>query len=246
MIDRAGIDADRAERVIALAETQGSNAEILERLTRDFGSNPSAAEGASRLRELFSTAVTAGVGPEHLRLDLAIARGLAYYTGSVYETFLEDLPGIGSVCSGGRYDNLADLYTKQQLPGVGASLGLDRLLDAMEELGMLPKLTTPAPVLIVQFVMERLGDYQRMARMLRASGVGVEVYPEARKIGQQLQYAERRGFCAALIAGPDEFSRGEWKLKFLDRREEITVPESEVVTATRQILQRAGWQAATS
>ena len=114
---------------------------------------------------------------ERLALDLSIARGLDYYTGTIYETFLLDLPKIGSVCSGGRYDNLAGLYTKQHLPGVGASLGLDRLLAAMEELNLLPKAATPAPVLVVQFAPERLGDYQRMARTLRAAGIGVEVYP---------------------------------------------------------------------
>ena len=105
-----------------------------------------------------------------LRLDLSIARGLDYYTGTVFETFLLDLPKIGSVCSGGRYDNLAGLYTKQELPGVGASLGLDRLLAAMEELNLLPKTATPAPVLMVQFDAEHLGDYERMARSLRAAG----------------------------------------------------------------------------
>src|SRR5262249_55248446 len=162
--------------------------------------------------------------------------GLDYYTGTIYETTLLDMPGIGSVCSGGRYDNLAGLYTKQQLPGVGASLGLDRLLAAMEELKLLPTASTPAPVLVVQFSAERVGDYQRMARLLRAEGVGVEVYPDAKKIGQQLQYAERRGFKLALIAGDNEFARGEWKVKNLAKREEVSVPEDQVVAAIREAL----------
>src|SRR4029077_19747925 len=111
---------------------------------------------------------------ERLRLDVSIARGLDYYTGTVYETFLDDLPTIGSVCSGGRYDNLAALYTSQELPGIGASLGLDRLLAAMEELGILPKVATPAEVFIPYFVAGRLADYLRLAAAVRASGVGVE------------------------------------------------------------------------
>src|SRR3974377_1823771 len=119
-----------------------------------------------------------------------MARGVDYYTGTIYETFLTDLPGIGSVCSGGRYDNLASLYTKQVLPGVGASLGLDRLLAAMEEMNLLAQAHTPAPGLIVQFDAEQIGAYQRMARQLRSDGIGVEVYPEAKKIGPQLKYAE--------------------------------------------------------
>ena len=144
-------------------------------------------------------AVALGMPAARLRPNFAIARGLDYYTGTIYETTLDDKPDIGSVCSGGRYDNLAGLYTKQALPGVGASLGLDRLLAAMEELHMLSATTTPAPVLIVQFAADQLGAYQKMGRALRAQGIGVEVFPEAKKLGQQLQYAERRGFRVAFL-----------------------------------------------
>jgi histidyl-tRNA synthetase len=236
MAEKAGVGAEQAGRVLDLAQTEGTNAEVLARLEKDFGSNARAAEGIRRLRELLDVTRTAGIPEERLRLDVAIARGLDYYTGTVYETFLADLEGIGSVCSGGRYDNLAGLYTKQQLPGVGASLGLDRLLAAMEELGRLQKTATAAPVLVVQFSAGRLGDYQRLARLLRGEGLGVEVYPEAKKIGQQLQYAERRGFCVALIAGPEEFERGVWKVKDLGRREEAAVAEAEVAAAVRRVL----------
>jgi histidyl-tRNA synthetase len=239
MAEKAGVAPVQAERVLALAETKGSNAEILDCIQRDFGGNERAAEGARRLRELLDVARTAGIAEERLRLDLSIARGLDYYTGTIYETFLDDLPGIGSVCSGGRYDNLASLYTKQVLPGVGASLGLDRLLAAMEELKLLPKVTTPAPVLLVQFTADRLGEYQKMARSLRAEGIGVEVYPEAKRIGQQLQYAEKRGFRVALIAGPDDFAQGAWKVKDLSSSpwKETTVPAGEVAAAIRNMIE---------
>ena len=238
MAGQAGVSPAQAERVLALAQTQGSNAEILDRLHSDFGGNARAAEGIARLRELVAVAETAGVPAGCLRLDVSIARGLDYYTGTVYETFLTDLPSIGSICSGGRYDNLAGLYTKQSLPGVGASLGLDRLLAGMEELQMLHKVGTTAPVLIVQFSADRLGDYERMGRTLRGLGIGTEVYPEAKKVGQQLQYAERRGFKAALIAGPDEFARQVWKVKDLARREESTFPAEAVPAAIRAIVAR--------
>jgi histidyl-tRNA synthetase len=228
---------DRAERILALAETGGTNGEILERLQRDFGNNPGAADGITRLRQLIDVARTVGIPEERLRLDLSIARGLDYYTGTIYETFLDDLPGMGSVCSGGRYDNLASLYTKQKLPGVGASLGLDRLLAAMEKLNLLPKVSTPAPVLVVQFSADRLGDYQKMARTLRAEGIGVEVFPEAKKVGQQLKYADQRGFKAALIAGPDEFAQGVWNVKDLKsttQREKVL--EGQVAAVIREML----------
>ncbi len=215
---------------------QGTNAEILERVRRDFGGNAKVAEGAARLSELLDVARAVGIPEARIRLDLSIARGLDYYTGTIYETFLLDRPKFGSVCSGGRYDNLAELYTKQQLPGVGASLGLDRLLAAMEDMGLLPKVATPAPVLIVQFAADRLGDYQRMAKLLRAQDIGTEVFPEAKKLGQQFKYAESRGFRVALTAGPDEFANGVWKVKDLAKREETTVATAEVVAEVRRLI----------
>ena len=159
-----------------------------------------------------------------MQLDLSIARGLDYYTGTIYETFLLDLPGIGSVCSGGRYDNLAGLYTKQALPGVGASLGLDRLLAAMEELKLLPKTATPAPVLIVQFNADRLGDYQRMARTLRSQGIGVEVIPRRRRSARSCNTPRSAASSVALIAGPDEFAQGVWKSRTWRTRTENDRP----------------------
>jgi histidyl-tRNA synthetase len=236
MIAKANTSADQAKRILSLAALQGENAEVLAQLEREFGGNARAADGIARLRELLAVCAMAGVPEGKLRLDLSIARGLDYYTGTVFETFLLDLPRIGSVCSGGRYDNLAGLYTKQELPGVGASLGLDRLLAAMEELNLLPKTATPAPVLMVQFDAERLGDYQRMARSLRARGIGVEVFPEAKKIGQQLKYAETRGFRVALIAGTDEFAAGVWNVKDLSARAESKIAEANVAETIRAIL----------
>jgi histidyl-tRNA synthetase len=236
MVATAGVKADQAERVLSLAETRGENQEILDRLRRDFGQNAHAAEGIARLGELVDTVRAAGVHEARLAIDLSIARGLDYYTGTVYETMLLDLPAIGSVCSGGRYDDLAGLFTKQKLPGVGASLGLDRLLAAMEELHMVPGESTAAPVFVVQFSADRLGDYERMARALRAAGIGADVFPDAKKVGQQLQFAERRGFKIALIAGPDEFEQKVWKIKNLALREETTTPEAEVIGTISKIL----------
>jgi histidyl-tRNA synthetase len=236
MVAVAKVTPEQAERVLVLAQTQGTNQEIVARLTSEFGKNERAAEGTRRLRELIDVAAAVGIPDERIRLDLSIARGLDYYTGTIYETFLLDLPGIGSVCSGGRYDDLAGLYTKQTLPGVGASLGVDRLLAAMEELKLLPKTSTPAPVLLVQFSADHFAEYQRMARMLRAAGVGVEVYPEARKVGVQFKYAEQRGFRLALIAGPDEFAQGSWKIKDLASRLETAVPAGQVVAECQRRL----------
>ncbi len=236
MVDNTGIPLEKAEQVLSLAETKGDNKEILTRLSQNFGTNELAKEGIDRLAELVEVVEVAGIPSERVQLDVSIARGLDYYTGTIYETFLGDKPKIGSVCSGGRYDNLAGLYTKQKLPGVGASLGLDRLLAAMEELDMLPKVSTPAPVLIFQFSAEKLGEYQKMARQLRSQGLGTEVFPEAKKLKQQFQYAERRGFRVVLIAGPDEFAKGVWNVRNLQNGEETAVATEDVASKIQGIL----------
>jgi histidyl-tRNA synthetase len=240
LADTAGTTAEQAGEVVKLAGLSGSNAEILQALEPMVAGSEIGQEGVARLREIVAGVEAAGVEPRHLVLDIAIARGLDYYTGAVFETFLDDLPGIGSVCSGGRYDNLAGLYTKQDLPGIGASLGLDRLLAAMEELGLTERVRTPADVLIVFFDRERLGDYLRLARTLRAAGIGVELYPEPRKLKQQLKYADQRGFPVALIAGSREFDEGQVQLKNLRNAESQNVPLTEdaadIAYAVRSIV----------
>ena len=193
-----------------------------------------------RLDEVLSGVKAGGVPESHVRLHLSIARGLDYYTGMVFETYLNDLQGIGSVCSGGRYDNLAELFTAQELPGIGASLGLDRLLAAMEELGMIEKVATPAPVFIPYFDSSRLHDYLKLAAVLRAAGIGVEVFPEPKKLGQQLKYADRRGFRVALIAGGDEFAAGMIQVKDLQKAQQQDVPlepdAASVIKAVKEII----------
>ncbi len=153
------------------------------------------------------------------------------------------MPGIGSVCSGGRYDNLAELYTTQQLPGIGASLGLDRLLAAMEELGMLPKVTHDRPTCSLRTSTQRgCTTTCGWPSQLRAAGLGVEVYPEPKKLGQQLKYADRRGFRVAIIAGEQEFGSQSVQLKNLSTGESQTVGLADgvrgLVEAIRGVLKQ--------
>lgn len=235
MTESVGATSAQAHDILQLGSLEGSPDEKLSQLEALLAGNPRGLEGLERLGELFSVCRAAGVPDDRLELDVSIARGLDYYTGTVYETFLDDLPGIGSVCSGGRYDNLAELFTKQRLPGVGASLGLDRLLAAMRELNMIRLEQTAAHVLITVFDRNHLGDYLRVARQLRAAQIPTEVYPDQKAIGKQLKYADRRGFAVALIAGSDEFAAGTWQVKFLrDRQaEQQTVTEDSLVELIR-------------
>jgi len=240
IVKATGTSQQKVEQILQFAELSGTNNEILDNLEPLLQGSDSGTEGLARLRELMSGIRHAGVPEDYIRLDVSIARGLDYYTGAIFETFLSAMPGIGSVCSGGRYDNLAGLYTKQTLPGIGASLGLDRLLAAMEELEMIEKVRTPAEVFIPYFDPGRLGDYLRIAACLRAADIGVELFPDTKKLGQQLKYADQRGFQIALIAGGDEFSANLCQIKHLPTKstQEVSLDNdaTAVIEAVRHLL----------
>ena len=230
MVATASIPSDLAKRIIEIAQiTTDTNAEMIDRLEVSFKGNDLVTGGIANLRQLVDAFEGAGFPEDRLVLDLSIARGLDYYTGTVYETLLGDLPEIGSVCSGGRYDDLAGLYTKQHLPGVGASLGLDRLMAAMEALGLLQDAATSADVFIVQFSADALPSYIALARRLRQAGLRTELYPEAKGMGRQLKYADRKGFPIALIGGPDELEKGVWQVKDMRDGSSADVADDDLV-----------------
>jgi histidyl-tRNA synthetase len=240
MVESVGATQEQVEKILRLADVKGARDEVLRQVEPLVAGSETGEEGLAKLRALAEGVTAAGVPEERLAIDVSIARGLDYYTGTVFETFLDQLPGIGSVCSGGRYDNLAELYSKQQLPGIGASLGLDRLLAAMEELGMVERVATPAAVFIPYFDKSRLHDYLALAARLRSAGLGVEVYPEPKKLGQQLKYADRRGHRVALIAGENEFTAGTVQLKDLQEGSQRDVPlehdAGSLISAVREIV----------
>ena len=242
MVSAAGAMPQQAADILRLSDISGDNDQVLRQVEPLVAGNETGQAGLTRLKEVLDGVAAAGVPAKRVKLDVSIARGLDYYTGAVFETFLDALPGIGSVCSGGRYDNLAGLFTSQELPGVGASLGLDRLLAAMEELGMIEKISTPAPVLIPFFDKDRLHDYLRLAAALRAAGIGVELFSDPKKLGQQLKYADRRGFRIALIAGGDEFQAGVCQVKNLQTGAKQDVPleadAASLIAAVKQILEQ--------
>ena len=232
----AGATPEQSAAVLQLADLEGDNTSILTQLAPLLSGNELGEQGLAQLTDLQEALEAAGVPAKRLQFDVSIARGLDYYTGMVVETFLYELPEIGSVCSGGRYDNLAQLYTHQELPGVGASLGLDRLLAAMEELGKLEDVQTPAAVFLPFFDTQRRNDYLSLAARLRAAGIATEFYPDPKTLGKQLQYADRRGFRAALVIGESEFAAGECQVKNLILGESQTVPLTDDLSQLLEIL----------
>jgi histidyl-tRNA synthetase len=212
----AGVDGARAGRVLELAAIEGAPGDVLERVGALVGGSETGAAGVEALQRFVSAVEIAGAPAGAFCIQPSLARGLDYYTGIVFETTLDELPSIGSVCGGGRYDDLAQRFTKTRLPGVGASLGVDRLLAAMEELGMIEGATTPADIFLPWFSPDRLEDYLALAARLRGAGFAVEFYPEPKKLGAQLKYADRRKFKLALIVGDDEWQAGCCQVKDLE------------------------------
>jgi histidyl-tRNA synthetase len=208
-----GIDAAASADLLQLASLSGPADAVLAALEPLAGGTAPGRAGIDALRALLEGAGQAGVPAGRIVIDPSIARGLDYYTGLVLESFLDELPALGSICSGGRYDNLAGLYTKQHLPGIGASLGIDRLLAGLEELGRLETRETAADVFLVYFDEAHRGDYLRIAAALRRAGMAVEMAAEPKRVGQQLKVASKKGFPLALVIGSDEFTAGTAQCK---------------------------------
>lgn len=215
-------NTEKARKILSFITKKESNEATYQNMIDLIGSE---GEAALRLKEVFALIQSLGLS-ERFVIDPSITRGLDYYTGIVYETILEDDPSIGSICSGGRYNDLASLYTKRSLPGVGASIGLDRLLSALEE----RQETVPsADVLIFCLDESLIHRYHSCARELRAAGLKTEVYPMKKKLNAQFKYAERKGFPYGVFIGETEAEHGEVTLKDLDRRQEyqhITTQEA--------------------
>ncbi len=237
----AGLTAEQAARVLAFVEQGRGGVEVLDFAEAELGQHPRAAEGIANLRQIAALLDAGGVPAERLRIDLGLARGLDYYTGVVFETTVDGWERFGSVASGGRYDNLASLFTSRKLPGVGASIGLDRLLALMDEAGWLGKSAAPAPVLIAQFPGVDPVALVRLATRLRAAGIGAEVFPDAIQVGKQLGYGSTRGHRLGLIVGPDEVQQEVFNLRDLaTRQEQKALPWAELEAAVVHALAAAG------
>ena len=237
LVDECGVSAESAGEILKFIAIAGGNEQVLAALESYRGRNEVFDEGLDQLNTVVKYLSAFGVPVENFAVDLTIARGLDYYTGTVYETTLLDHPEIGSVCSGGRYDNLAEYYTDRQLPGVGISIGLTRLFYVLGEQGLLnPDLpTAPADVLILPMTAE-LSPAVTLATRLRAAGVRTQLYTEQKKFKAKMSYADKLGVPYVVFLGDDEIAGNVVACKDMTSGEQTTLPFEETLVLIQKGL----------
>ncbi len=249
-LDRIGLDgvqqeleshhipADAIGRLMALLQVGGESHHVLAALRDHLGRSAEAGEGIGELEEILSLLEAMAVPPERVRVDFAMVRGLEYYTGPIYETVVER-PRIGSLTGGGRYDRLIGLFAGRDLPATGTSLGIERIIDVMEEQSMFPPgvRRTVTQALVTVFDAALLPASLALAGRLRGAGVNTEVYLERRPLSDQVRYADRSGIPVALFLGPEEERAGLVKLRLLGTGEERAVPAEQAAATVRARLE---------
>jgi histidyl-tRNA synthetase len=235
-----GLSADSVEKILDFVGIRSAgHADALAQLDRLGQGSETFNQGIAELREVLELVRAFGVPEANYAINLSIARGLDYYTGTVYETTLNDYPQIGSICSGGRYENLAGQYTKSHLPGVGISIGASRLFWQLREAGLIESAESSVEVLVAQMDEVRLPEYLKLASELRRAGINAEVQLESRKVAKQFQYADRAGIRFVLLLGEDEAARGVVAVKDMRKQEQFEVPREDLVRALRVELEQA-------
>ena len=240
LTDTCGVTAEQADEILRFIACPGTSADKLTFLEQYRGRNETFDTGLDELRTVVGYLPAFGVPEENFELDLTIARGLDYYTGTVYETVLLDHPEVGSICSGGRYDDLAGYYTNKSLPGVGISIGLTRLFYILQEQNMISDavLTAPADVLILPMT-DDLSAAVSLASMLRAGGLRVQLYSEKKKFKAKIGYADKLGIPFVIFLGEDEIAQNVCALKNMDTGEQEAVTQAAALETIRaEIAQR--------
>ena len=235
-----GLSAEVATKILAFVQVRSTSVDdAFAKLDALGNGSETFEQGRAELKEVLALIRDFGVPETHFALNLSIARGLDYYTGTVYETTLNDHPGIGSICSGGRYENLAGQYTKSHLPGVGISIGLTRLYWQLRDAGLISTAQSTVDVLVTQMDPAQLPAYLAVAAELRNAGIATEVVLEGGKLGKQFKYADRAGIRFVLVLGEDEIAKGIVTVKDLRREDQFEVPRADLVKALRVELAQA-------
>ena len=230
LLIEGGVAAEKAEEILKFIAITGSNQEVLTALEGYRGRSEVFDAGLDELNTVVKYLASFGVSETHFAVDLTIARGLDYYTGTVYETTMLDHPEIGSICSGGRYDNLAEYYTEKQLPGVGISIGLTRLFFVLEDQGYLNDAlnTAPADVLILPMT-DDLSPAIALATQLREAGIRTQIHGEQKKFKQKISYADKLSIPYAVFLGEDEISSGVCAVKDLATGEQVKLSPADAI-----------------
>ncbi len=230
-----GLTEEQADEILRFIAIKGTNAEVLEKLEAWKGKDETFDLGLQELATVAKHLAAFGVPEENFSVDLTIARGLDYYTGTVYETTLLDHPELGSVCSGGRYDSLAEYYTDRQLPGVGISIGLTRLFYVLGEQKVLNDAlpTAPADCLLLPMT-DDLGAAVSLATAFREAGIRTQIYAEQKKFKAKIGYADKLRIPYVVFLGEDEIARGECSVKDLRSGEQKSLPVAEAITLIRE------------
>ena len=231
MGEEIGLTAQQAGEIMNFIAITGTNQQVLDALEGYRGRHPLFDEGLDELKAVAKNLAAFGVPEDHFAVDLTIARGLDYYTGTVYETTMLDHPEIGSICSGGRYDNLAEYYTEKQLPGVGISIGLTRLFFVLEDQGYLNNNlnTAPADALILPMT-DDMAAAISLATTLRNQSVRVQIYGEQKKFKQKMSYADKLGVPYVIFLGEEEIAAGVCAVKNMRTGEQVKLSPAEAVT----------------
>ena len=239
LTDTCGVTVEQADEILRFIACPGTSADKLAFLDQYRGRNETFDTGLDELRTVVGYLPAFGVPEENFELDLTIARGLDYYTGTVYETILLDHPEVGSICSGGRYDDLAGYYTNKSLPGVGISIGLTRLFYILQEQNMISDavLTAPADVLILPMT-DDLSAAVSLASMLRAGGLRVQLYSEKKKFKAKIGYADKLGIPFVIFLGEDEIAQNVCALKNMDTGEQEAVTQAAALETIRAEIAR--------
>jgi histidyl-tRNA synthetase len=234
-LQEAGLNREQVDYVLRFTQITGTNDDILGHLRVLSGRSALLDEGISRLTQLVMALRSMGVPERRFQIDLRIARGLDYYTGTVYETILNDHPEIGSVCSGGRYDDLSSHYTDTKLTGVGISIGLTRLYYALRQAGIIqPSTQTPARVVVMPLEGAQIPTALAVASLLRQNGVSTMLYTEPNGPKQKLQYANRMGFPYVVLIGEREMAAGQVTVKNMQTGASMTVPAQDLLAIVAQ------------
>ena len=239
LIDEVKMRPYKAENVLDFMAISGDNAYVLQRLEMFRGSDETFDQGLDELIAVTKYLGAFGVPEENFAIDLTIARGLDYYTGTVYETVITDHPEIGSVCSGGRYDNLAEYYTDKQLPGVGISIGLTRLFYVLQEQGLLSDeiVTAPCDALVLPMTSD-LSFAVAAATALRQGGVRTQLYGEQKKFKAKMNYADKIGVPFAVLVGEDEMAEGVVSVKDMCSGEQVKLTPAEAAAHIRAAVDK--------